>query len=260
MAADGVREVTLLGQNVNSYGRDLPSGAKTTFAELLALIDAVDGIERIRYTSPHPKDMREDVIARPRRAAERLRAHPPAAPVGLEPDPQGDAAHLRPRALPRPRGDDPRAWCRTARSPPTSSSGFPGETEEDFEETLEVVEHVRYDSAFTFIFSPRRGTEAADAAGPDPARGQARAHGAAGRGGAAARHRARAALRRPDDGRAGRGAVAHRPDRACAAARATTRRSTSRASPRRASSRDVEITSATSTTLAGEELLVARLG
>src|SRR3954447_14375796 len=62
LAADGGREVTLLGQNVNSYGRDLPKGAKTTFAELLTLIDAVDGIDRIRYTSPHPKDMREDVV------------------------------------------------------------------------------------------------------------------------------------------------------------------------------------------------------
>src|SRR3954471_10576650 len=62
LAADGVREVTLLGQNVNSYGRDLPRDAKTTFAELLALVDAVEGVERVRYTSPHPKDMREDVL------------------------------------------------------------------------------------------------------------------------------------------------------------------------------------------------------
>ena len=62
LAGDGVREVTLLGQNVNSYGRDLPGEQRTTFAELLGLIDAVDGIDRIRYTSPHPKDMREDVI------------------------------------------------------------------------------------------------------------------------------------------------------------------------------------------------------
>src|ERR687892_443724 len=61
LAADGVREVTLLGQNVCSYGRDLPKGAKTTFAELLAMVDGVEGIDRIRYTSPHPKDMKEDV-------------------------------------------------------------------------------------------------------------------------------------------------------------------------------------------------------
>ena len=104
MAADGVREVTLLGQNVNSYGRDLPPSARRTgsarasFAGLLAALDAVEGIERIRYTSPHPKDMREDVI----------RAHAELASVcehihlplqsGSEPDPQGDAPHLRPRA------------------------------------------------------------------------------------------------------------------------------------------------------------------
>src|SRR4051795_6211397 len=62
LAADGVREVTLLGQNVNSYGRDLPRPEKRTFAELLQMLDAVGGIDRIRYTSPHPKDMREDVI------------------------------------------------------------------------------------------------------------------------------------------------------------------------------------------------------
>ncbi|MEA2315750.1 MAG: tRNA-2-methylthio-N6-dimethylallyladenosine synthase, partial [Solirubrobacteraceae bacterium] len=68
MAAEGVREVTLLGQNVNSYGRDLGASdagggtQRTSFAELLGLIDGIDGIERIRYTSPHPKDMREDVI------------------------------------------------------------------------------------------------------------------------------------------------------------------------------------------------------
>src|SRR3712207_6650383 len=62
LAADGVTEVTLLGQNVNSYGRDLPKSAKTSFAELLGMVDAIDGIHRIRYTSPHPKDMREDVI------------------------------------------------------------------------------------------------------------------------------------------------------------------------------------------------------
>src|SRR5207248_6471809 len=62
LAAEGVVEVTLLGQNVNSYGRDLPVAERVTFAELLARVDAVPGIERIRYTSPHPKDMREDVI------------------------------------------------------------------------------------------------------------------------------------------------------------------------------------------------------
>ncbi len=92
MAAEGVKEVTLLGQNVNSYGRDL--AGRTSFAELLGLIDGIDGIERIRYTSPHPKDMREDVIRAHAELAERVRAHPPAAAVGLQPHPQGDAPHI----------------------------------------------------------------------------------------------------------------------------------------------------------------------
>ena len=112
LAADGVREVTLLGQNVNSYGRDLRPSAGRRFAELLAMLDAIDGIERIRYTSPHPKDMREDVI----RAHAELPAlcehiHLPLQ-SGSTPDPEGDAAHLQPRALPRPRGADPRARPR----------------------------------------------------------------------------------------------------------------------------------------------------
>ena len=80
LAADGVREVTLLGQNVNSYGRDLRP-ARATFAGLLRELDAIDGIERIRYTSPHPKDMREDVIRAHAELAVGLRAHPPAAAV-----------------------------------------------------------------------------------------------------------------------------------------------------------------------------------
>ena len=103
-------EVTLLGQNVNSYGRDLRPRA--SFAELLTDVDAIEGIERIRYTSPHPKDMREDVI----RAHAELESvcehiHLPLQ-SGSSARPQGDAPHLRPRALPRPGGDDPRARPR----------------------------------------------------------------------------------------------------------------------------------------------------
>ena len=81
---DGVREVTLLGQNVNSYGRDLLPEIRTGFAELLRACDAVDGIERIRFTSPHPKDFRPDVIAGDGRVRSRLRARAPAAPVRLD--------------------------------------------------------------------------------------------------------------------------------------------------------------------------------
>ncbi len=158
MAGDGVREVTLLGQNVNSYGRDLAE--RTSFAELLGLIDAIDGIERIRYTSPHPKDMREDVI----------RAHAELASVCEHihlPLQSGSSRILKAmrRTYDRARYLDRVAMIRE-HVPDASLStdiivGFPGETEEDFAQTLEVVEEVGYDSAFTFIFSPRRGTEAA---------------------------------------------------------------------------------------------------
>jgi tRNA-2-methylthio-N6-dimethylallyladenosine synthase len=171
MAADGVREVTLLGQNVNSYGRDLPiepagaghagrRGVRPTFAGLLAAIDAVEGIERIRYTSPHPKDMREDVI----------RAHAELASVCEHihlPLQSGSSRILKAmrRTYDRQRYLDRVALIRE-HVPDASLTtdvivGFPGETEEDFAHTLEVVEQVGYDGAFTFIFSPRRGTEAA---------------------------------------------------------------------------------------------------
>ena len=123
LAADGVREVTLLGQNVNSYGRDLRAGAPAVLRRAAARRRRRStGIDRIRYTSPHPKDMREDVIRAHAELACGLRAHPPAAAVGLVPDPQGDAPHLRPRALPGPRRADPRARARLRASRPTSSS------------------------------------------------------------------------------------------------------------------------------------------
>src|SRR5213592_4390090 len=83
LAGQGVREITLLGQNVNSYGRDLGS----SFAELLRAVDAIDGIERIRFTSPHPKDFRRDVIA-DGRVRRRLRARASSAPVGLDARPE----------------------------------------------------------------------------------------------------------------------------------------------------------------------------
>ncbi|HEX8646810.1 MAG TPA: tRNA (N6-isopentenyl adenosine(37)-C2)-methylthiotransferase MiaB [Thermoleophilaceae bacterium] len=161
LAADGVREVTLLGQNVNSYGRDLPKGAKATFAELLAMVDAVEGIDRIRYTSPHPKDMREDVI--------RAHAELPALCEHIHlPLQSGSSRILKAmrRTYNRERYMDRVAMIREHVPDCALTTdiivGFPGETEADFEETLEVVEEVGYDSAFTFIFSPRRGTAAAE--------------------------------------------------------------------------------------------------
>jgi tRNA-2-methylthio-N6-dimethylallyladenosine synthase len=160
LAADGVREVTLLGQNVNSYGRDLAKDQRIGFAELLRRVDAIPGIERIRYTSPHPKDMREDVI----------RAHAECAAVCEHihlPLQSGSSRILKAmkRTYNRQRYLDRVAQIREHLPDVALTTdvivGFPGETEADFAETLEVVEEVGYDGAFTFIFSPRRGTPAA---------------------------------------------------------------------------------------------------
>jgi tRNA-2-methylthio-N6-dimethylallyladenosine synthase len=160
LAGDGVREVTLLGQNVNSYGRDLPADSRIRFSELLARVDAVPGIDRIRYTSPHPKDMREDVI--------RAHAELPALCEHIHlPLQSGSSAVLKRmrRTYDRERYMDRVALIREHVPDCAITTdiivGFPGETDGDFAETLEVAEEVGYDGAFTFIFSPRRGTEAA---------------------------------------------------------------------------------------------------
>ena len=155
-----MREVTLLGQNVNSYGRDLRGEDRATFAELLTRIDAIDGIERIRYTSPHPKDMREDVI--------RAHAELPSLCEHIHlPLQSGSSAVLKRmrRTYTRERYLDRVALIREHVPDCALTTdiivGFPGETDADFEQTLEVAEEVGYDGAFTFIYSPRRGTEAA---------------------------------------------------------------------------------------------------
>ena len=160
LAAEGVREVTLLGQNVNSYGRELTGGDRMTFAELLMRVDAVEGIERIRYTSPHPKDIREDVI--------RAHAELPALCQHIHlPLQSGSSRILKAmrRTYDRERYLDRVAQIREHVPDCALTTdvivGFPGEAEEDFEATLAVVEQVGYDGAFTFVFSPRRGTEAA---------------------------------------------------------------------------------------------------
>ncbi len=164
LAADGVRELTLLGQNVNSYGRDLPAAERIRFSELLALVDAVDGIERIRYTSPHPKDMREDVI----RAHAELTSLCEHIHLPLQSGSSVVLKRMR-RTYDRRRYMDRVAMIREHVPDCALTTdiivGFPGESEDDFAETLEVVDEVGYDSAFTFIFSPRRGTEAAELPG-----------------------------------------------------------------------------------------------
>ncbi|MEA2256347.1 MAG: tRNA-2-methylthio-N6-dimethylallyladenosine synthase [Solirubrobacteraceae bacterium] len=163
LAADGVREVTLLGQNVNSYGTRLRPQPRR-FSELLAAVDAIDGIDRIRYTSPHPAHMGEDVV----------RAHAELASVCQHihlPLQAGSSRILKAmrRTYDRGRYMDRVALIREHVPDCALTTdiivGFPGETEADFRETLEVAEEVRYDGAFTFIYSPRRGTEAAEMTG-----------------------------------------------------------------------------------------------
>ena len=156
LANEGVREVTLLGQNVNSYGRDIGSG----FAELLREADRIDGIDRIRFTSPHPKDFRRDVIeAMSECAAVCEHAHLPLQ--------SGSTRVLKAmrRTYTRERYLRLVAELRDAIPDLALTTdiivGFPGETDADFAETLEVVEEVGFDSAFTFVYSPRAGTEAA---------------------------------------------------------------------------------------------------
>jgi tRNA-2-methylthio-N6-dimethylallyladenosine synthase len=160
LAEDGVREVTLLGQNVNSWGRDLLPGLRTEFGELLRAMDAVPGIERIRFTSPHPKDFREPVIrAMSECAAVCEHTHLPLQSGSTRVLKRMRRTYGRERYLAlveRLRAAIPDLALTT-----DIIVGFPGESDEDFRKTLEVVEEVRYDGAFTFVFSPRAGTEAA---------------------------------------------------------------------------------------------------
>jgi tRNA-2-methylthio-N6-dimethylallyladenosine synthase len=160
LAHEGVREITLLGQNVNSWGRDLAPEITTEFGELLRACDAVDGIERVRFTSPHPKDFRRPVIE----AMAECEAVCEHAHLPLQ---SGSSRILK--AMRRTYGrerylrlvDELRSAIPDLALTTDLIVGFPGETEEDFRETAEAVEEVGFDSAFTFVYSPRAGTEAA---------------------------------------------------------------------------------------------------
>ena len=160
LSREGVREVTLLGQNVNSYGRDLLPDVRTDFGELLRACDAVEGIDRIRFTSPHPKDFRRPVIeAMAECASVCEHAHLPLQ--------SGSTRILK--AMRRTYSLE--RYLRLATEmreaiPDLALTtdlivGFPGETDDDFRQTLAAVEEVGYEGAFTFVFSPRGGTEAA---------------------------------------------------------------------------------------------------
>ena len=159
LAAAGTVEVTLLGQNVNSYGRDI-TRRRPLFAELLRAVGAVDGIRRVRFTSPHPKDLRPDTIAamaETATACEHLHL-----PLQAGSDRVLAAMH---RGYTARRYLEKLAAARAAVPDLAVTTdlivGFPGETDDDFERTLEVVAEAGYDSAYTFLFSPRPGTEAA---------------------------------------------------------------------------------------------------
>jgi tRNA-2-methylthio-N6-dimethylallyladenosine synthase len=159
LARRGVTEVTLLGQNVNSYGRDITK-RRPLFAALLRAVGAVEGIGRIRFTSPHPKDLRPETIAA-------MAGTPEVCEQLHLPLQSGSDTVLRAmrRGYTAQRYLDRLAAARTAVDDLAVTTdvivGFPGETEADFEDTLAVCAEAGYDSAFTFIFSPRPGTRAA---------------------------------------------------------------------------------------------------
>jgi tRNA-2-methylthio-N6-dimethylallyladenosine synthase len=160
LAGEGVREITLLGQNVNSWGRDLAPDIRTEFGELLRACDAVDGIERIRFTSPHPKDFREPVIA----AIAECETVCEQVHLPLQSGSSRVLKAMR-RTYSRERYLALVEKLRDAIPDLALGTdiivGFPGEADREFEETLEVVEEVGFDSAFTFVYSPRQATEAA---------------------------------------------------------------------------------------------------
>jgi len=161
LARDGVSEITLLGQNVNSYGRDLGAGQwRPRFADLLRAVDAIEGIHRIRYTSPHPKDLRPETIAAMAESA----AVCPHLHLPLQAGSDRTLARMH-RGYTATRYLERLAAARAAIPDLAVTTdiivGFPGETDDDFASTLEVVEEARYDAAYTFVFSPRPGTAAA---------------------------------------------------------------------------------------------------
>ena len=156
-AAQGFKEITLLGQNVNSYGRD---HKLASFAELLLMVDAVKGIERVRYMTSHPKDLSDAVI-------DAVRQGRHICPHFHLPVQHGSDRILQ--AMNRVyRKDAYRSLVERIRAAVPDASlttdlivGFPGETEEDFEELLDFLREIRYDAAYTFLYSKRSGTPAA---------------------------------------------------------------------------------------------------
>ncbi len=155
--ADGVKEITLLGQNVNSYGRDLYGSP--AFARVLDAVCAT-GIDRVRFATSHPKDLSDEVID----AFARLDALMPALHLPVQSGSNGVLERMN-RRYTREHYLDLVRKVRAARPDIALSTdvivGFPGETDDDFEDTLRLVDEVGYNQVFTFIYSPRTGTPAA---------------------------------------------------------------------------------------------------
>ncbi len=158
LAADGVTEVMLLGQNVNSYGKNL--NPPVTFASLLSQVEQIPGIKRIRFMTSHPKDLSDELI-QVMSQSQKICSH---LHLPLQ---SGSSRILKKMNRRYTKGQYLELVDRIRAAVPDISLttdiivGFPGETEEDFQETLDVVRKVRYDSAFTFIYSKRSGTPAA---------------------------------------------------------------------------------------------------
>lgn len=165
LVADGVKEVMLLGQNVNSYGKTLEDNV--TFAELLSEIAKVDGLERIRFMTPHPKDLSDELI-------EVIRDNPKVCNHIHLPLQSGSSRLLKIMNRQYTKEHYLELVDKIRKTIPDISIttdiivGFPGETEEDFEDTLDVVRKAKYDSAYTFIYSKRTGTPAAKMDGQVP--------------------------------------------------------------------------------------------
>ena len=159
LVVSGVTEITVLGQNVNSYGRDI-TRRRPLFAELLRALGAVEGIERIRFTSPHPKDLSPDTI----RAMAETEAVCPQLHLPLQSGSNRVLSSMR-RGYSVERYLERLASARAAIDDLAVTTdlivGFPGESDAQFDETLDVVAACEFDSAYTFIFSPREGTRGA---------------------------------------------------------------------------------------------------
>ena len=160
LVQDGVREIMLLGQNVNSYGKGLASGA--TFADLIYALNDIEGLERIRYMTSHPKDFSDEII-------DAIAASPKVCRHFHLPFQAGSDKILKQMNRRYQRGYYLDLMAKIKERFPEGVLttdiivGFPGETEEDFNDTLDILKQVEFDNAYTFLYSPRKGTPAAKA-------------------------------------------------------------------------------------------------